>query len=121
MANYSPAEISNSLAGRNARLASGFLELLGASNELIAQVPLNATAGVVAGTTLTFSGFPKSATPALFGTAIASARLRTSGNADLATGFTVGLAGSGAQVIVNKMTPATGDSLSVTSATLTET
>jgi len=121
MAQYSAAEISNSLAGRNTRLSNGFIDFLGASNEVIGSCPLNATAGVVAGTTLTFSGFPKSVTPAIFGTAIASARLRTSALADLATGFTVGLAGSGAQVIVNKMTPASGDTISVISAALTET
>lgn len=120
MAQYSPTEISAALAGRNVRLSNGFLDLLGAGGELISTTVLNATAGVVAGTTLTFSGFPKSSVPNVTGVAVASARLRTAGGADLATGFSVGLAGSGAQVIVSKMTPASGDTISVQSVTLTD-
>jgi hypothetical protein len=117
---YSAAEINAALQQRNTRLASGWLDLLGASSELIASVQFNSTAGAVVGTTLTFSGFPKTATPGITGTAIASARLRNAALADVATGFTVGLAGSGAQVIVNKMTPASGDTVAVQSCTLTD-
>lgn len=120
MPQYATAEISASLAGRNARLSNGFLDFLGAAGELIGRATLNTVAGTVSGTTLTMNGMPKSVTPSIFGTAIATCRLRTSADVDFATGFTVGLAGSGAQVIVSKVTPASGDVINVTSCSLTE-
>ena len=49
----------------------------------------------------------------------ASARYRTSASADWKTGITVGLSGSGAQVILSSLTIGAGQSVQVTSATLT--
>lgn len=94
-------------------LNGGDLQLLGAGGEVIATVALNNPAGSVAGDLLTFAGFPKTVAAAITGVAIASARLRTSAAADYKTGLGVGLAGSGAQIIVSKLTPAVGDTVTV--------
>ncbi len=110
---YSAAELNSALQGRQARLNGGFLDLLDAGGAIVARATFDSPCGVVVASTLTFSGFPKTVTPAQTGVAIASARLRYASNTDAATGFTVGLAGSGAQVIVSKMTPSSGDTVTV--------
>jgi hypothetical protein len=79
-------------------LNSGFLDLM-AGASIAVSVPLDATSGTVSNDTLTFSSFPKSVTSAGAYT-ITSAQLRpVSGS--VITGLTVGLPGSGAQVIID--------------------
>lgn len=80
-------------------LAGGALQLLDAGGAVLAAVTLNSPAGTSAAAIATMSGFPKSATGSA-GT-IASARYRTAGGADYWTGVSVGIPGSGAQVIVD--------------------
>lgn len=80
-------------------LNAGTLELLDAGGGVLAAVTLNTPAGTSAGAVTTFSGFPKTTT-ASAGT-VASARFRTAGAANYKTGVTVGIPGSGAQVIVD--------------------
>lgn len=80
-------------------LNGGTCDLLSAGGAVLASVVFGTPAGTSAGAVTTFSGFPKSATGSA-GT-VASARFRTSGAADYKTGLTVGIPGSGAQVIVD--------------------
>lgn len=96
-------------------LAGGDLDLLDSGGTILASADLGTPAA--SGAVCTMGGFPKtvSATP---GT-IASARYRTSAGASWKTGITVGLSGSGAQVILSSMTIAVGQSVTVNSATLT--
>jgi len=62
-------------------------------------------------------GFPRTVAAAP-GT-IASARYRTNAGLDWKTNISVGLSGSGAQVILSSLTIGAGQSVTVTSATLT--
>ena len=96
-------------------LVSGDLDFLDAGGAILATVDLGTPTASDAVTTM--SGFPRTAA----GTAgtIASARYRTSAGGDWKTGITVGLAGSGAQVILSALTITSGQSVQVTSATLT--
>lgn len=80
-------------------LAGGSLQLLASGGGVLGSVTLNTPAGTATGAVLTFAGFPKS-TSGTAGT-VASARLRTAAGADYKTGLTVGIPGSGAQVIVD--------------------
>lgn len=100
-----------------AALVSGDLDLLDAGGAILATVDLGTP--TASGAVTTMSGFPRTAA----GTAgtIASARYRTSAGGDWKTGITVGLAGSGAQVILSSLTIGAGQSVQVTSATLTHT
>ena len=117
---YAAAELNSALSGRISRLNGGSLQLLAADGTtVIATVPFDSPCGTVSGNVLTFSGFPKTVTPAVFGTAIASARVRNSSNADVLTGITVGT--TGAQINMSKLTPATGDTITVgATCTLTD-
>lgn len=96
-------------------LASGTLEFLDSGGSILASAGLGTPTS--SGAVTTMSGFPKTVS----GTAgtIASARYRTSAPADWKTGITVGLSGSGAQVILSSLTIAAGQPVTVTSATLT--
>lgn len=60
---------------------------------VLATITLDATSGTVSGGILTLSGFAKTVAATASGTA-AAARLRTSANADVVTGLTVGTSGS---------------------------
>lgn len=91
-------------------LAGGSLVLLSAAAAVICTLPL--PAGSVSGDTITWSGFA-AATPAVFGTAIASAQLRTAAAAPYRNITSVGLAGSGAQLQLSKLTPASGEQVTV--------
>ena len=106
---------------RRDRLNGGKLELLAADGTIVATAALGNPCGTVAGSVTTFTGMPIAATIANYGVPIASARLRTSANVDVGTGYTVGTSGSGAQVIVSKLTPVVGDTLTLNSLTHTET
>ena len=80
-------------------LNSGSLQLVDSGGVVLATYPLDALSSTAVGAVQTFYGFPKSAT-ATPGT-VASARFRTSAAVDWKTGVSVGIPGSGAQVIVN--------------------
>lgn len=96
-------------------LASGTLEFLDSGGSILASAGLGTPTS--SGAVTTMGGFPKTVS----GTAgtIASARYRTAGAADWKTGMTVGLSGSGAQVILSSLTITSGQSVTVSSATLT--
>lgn len=95
-------------------LASGTLEFLDSGGSILASAGLGTPTS--SGAVTTMGGFPKTVS----GTAgtIASARYRTSAGGDWKTGITVGLAGSGAQVILSSLTIGSGQSVQATSATL---
>ncbi len=100
--------------------ASGKLEI-GTTGmaQVLATITLDATAGTVAGAgVLTLSGFPKSATAAAGGTA-AAARIRTSANADVITGLTVGTTGS--DINLDNLSIASGQQVNISSFVLTHT
>lgn len=98
-------------------LANGSLELLSSSGAVLASASLGTP--TASGGVTTMGGFPKTVS----GTAgtIASARYRTSASADWITGMSVGVSGSGAQVIVSSLTITTGQSVLVNSSILTHT
>lgn len=79
-------------------LNSGFLDLM-AGGSIAVSVPLDSTSGAVSNDTLTFSGFPKSVASGGSYT-LTSAQLRPVSGAVI-SGLTVGLPGSGAQVIID--------------------
>lgn len=79
-------------------------------------VTLNATSGVAAAGVLTLSGFPKTQAATAAGTA-AAARVRNFANTDIITGLTVGT--SGADVVLDNLVIANGQSTTINSATIT--
>lgn len=109
------APAANAAAGASATgLAGGTLELLDAGGNVLASASLGTP--TAAGAVVTMSGYPRTVT----GTAgtIASARYRTAGGGSWKTSMTVGLAGSGAHVIVSSLTILTGQQVTISSATL---
>lgn len=106
---------------------NGVVSSLGASAKLeigtagmalvLATITLDATAGTVAGAgVLTLSSFPKNINASAAGVA-AAARLRTSANADIATGLTVGTTGS--DVNLDNTNIANGQNVNITSVVIT--
>lgn len=86
---------------------------------VIATIALNNPAGTASGGTLTLSGFPKNDAADASGTA-AAARIRTAtGGTDIITGLTVGATGSGADVELDSTAITTGQTVTITSATIT--
>ena len=100
--------------------ASGKLEIGTAGMaQILATITLDATAGTVAGAgVLTLSGFPKSVSASASGTA-AAARIRTSANADVITGLTVGTSGS--DINLDNLSIASGQQVNISSFVLTHT
>lgn len=85
----------------------------------IATITLNATAGTASGSVLTLSGFPKNDTADNDGTA-AEARIRTAtGGTDIITGLTVGATSSGADIELDSTVITAGQTVTITSATIT--
>lgn len=78
----------------------GSLRVVDASSTPLAAVTLDATSGAVVADVLALSGFPKVATASSSGTA-ASCDVLTSSGATAASGLTVGVPGSGAEVIID--------------------
>ena len=118
--------ITYSSAAKVARM-NGLVTALGASAKLeigtagmasiLATITLDATAGTVAGAgVLTLSGFPKNVAASAAGVA-AAARLRTSANADIATGLTVGTSAS--DIILDNTNIAAGQTVNITSVVIT--
>lgn len=74
----------------------------------------SATGGV-----LTFSGFPRSDISADANGTAAAARIRDSNGNDVITGLTVGLVGSGADIIFESVSFNVGEIITLNSATIT--
>lgn len=98
--------------------ASGKLEIGTAGMaSVLATITLDATAGTTSGGVLTFSGFPKSDSSADATGTAAAARIRTSANADVVTGLTVGT--SGTDVILDSTSITAAQVVTINSATIT--
>jgi hypothetical protein len=119
--------VTYTTAVKNARLdavvtaigGTGVLEIgtTGMASVLVT-INLNATAGTTSGGVLTFSGFPKSDTSADNTGTAAAARIRTaSGGTDIVTGLTVAL--SAADVILDSLSITAGQTVTISSATIT--
>lgn len=107
---------SNAAAAASATaLVSGDLDLLDGGGAILATCDLGTP--TASGAVTTMGGFPR--TVAATAGTIASARYRTSAGGDWKTAMSVGLSGSGAQVILSSLTITGGQSVTVTSATLT--
>lgn len=101
--------------------AAGKLEIGTASMAtVLATITLGysgASTGTVSGSVLTLAGFPRSDTAADATGTAAAARIRTSANADVITGLTVGTSGSDINLDSTSFT--TGQNITVNSATIT--
>lgn len=98
-----------------AKLVIGTSALSG-STGVLAEIPLGDPAGSVAGGVLTLADMPKEATAGAAGTA-ALAELRDSNNVVVVSGLTVGT--SGTDVIINATSITLGQTVVVTSGTIT--
>lgn len=76
-----------------------------------------ASTGTVSGSVLTLAGFPRSDAAADATGTAAAARIRTSANADVITGLTVGLSGS--DINLDSLSITAGQNVTVNSATIT--
>lgn len=116
-----PAEYDVSIkAGRMAvprdAANGGWLEVVNEAGDVLYRVPLESPSGVVVGPVWTLSGFPKVAAALLPSTVEAparSARIRTAANTDVRRGMSLGLAGSGATVILDSLHWKAGDVITV--------
>lgn len=109
---YNNAAASAAVTG----LTGGTVDLLDSGGTVLASASLGTP--TASGAVTTMGGFPKTVTAAASGT-VASARYRTSASADWKTGMTVGLSGSGANVILSSLSITSGQSVQFNSATLT--
>lgn len=108
---------NTSSAGASATaLLNGTLEFLNAGGDVLASAPLGTP--TASGAVTTMGGYPRTVTASVAGT-VASARFRTSAAANWKTGITVGLTGSGAEVILSELALLVGQSVQIASATLT--
>lgn len=98
--------------------ASGKLQICtSAYGTILAEITLDATAGTSSGGVLTLSGFPKSDASANATGTAAVARIRTSADADVVTGLTVGT--SGTDVVLDSTSITAGQVVTLNSATIT--
>lgn len=101
--------------------AAGKLEICSAGYaSVLATVTLGysgASTGTVSGSVLTLAGFPRSDTSADATGTAAVARIRTSANADVITGLTVGT--SVTDVILDSTSITSGQTVTISSATFT--
>jgi hypothetical protein len=101
--------------------AAGKLEICSeAYASVLATITLGysgASTGTVSGAVLTLAGFPRSDTSADNTGTAAIARIRTSEDADVITGLTVGLSGS--DINLDSLSITDGQSVTINSATLT--
>jgi len=98
--------------------SAGKLEICTAGYaSVLATITLGATAGTTSGGVLTFSGFPRSDTSADATGTAALARIRTSADADVVTGLTVGT--SGTDVILDTVSITAGQQVTINSAVIT--
>lgn len=115
---FSDTALAAFAAASASALASGDLDILDSGGAVLASLDLGTPTS--SGAVTTMGGFPKSATATAGGTP-ASARYRTAGGSNWKTGMTVGLAGSGAQVILSSLSISTGQTVTINSATLAHT
>lgn len=121
-----------STAAKNARLnavaatidagsGAGYLQIgTTAMGTVLATIVLaDPCAASASGGVLTFSGFPRSDTSADATGTAAAARIRDSNGNDVITGLTVGVAGSGADIILDTTSIDAGETVTLNSATLT--
>jgi hypothetical protein len=102
-------------------LASGDLQILTSADAVLVTFPLSATGGTVSGDTWTvqFGAGTNTSTIAATGTGTAAkARFRNSGGTVRVTGVTAGASGSGAGVIIDNTSIATGQDITVTAASI---
>lgn len=76
-------------------------------------------AAAASGGVLTFAGFPRSDTSADANGTAAAARIRDSNGNDVITGLTVGLVGSGADILFESVSFNVGEIITLNSATIT--
>lgn len=120
-----------STAAKNARLqavidtidagaGAGVLQIgTTAMGTVLASITLADPCGTVSGGVLTFSGFPRSDTSADANGTAAAARIRDSNGNDVITGLTVGLVGSGADIVFESVSFNVGEIITLNSATIT--
>jgi hypothetical protein len=121
-----------STAAKNARLNAVAATIDAGSGPGVLQIGTTAMGTVLAtivladpcassasGGVLTFSGFPRSDTSADANGTAAAARIRDSDGNDVITGLTVGLAGSGADIIFESVSFNVGEVITLNSATIT--
>lgn len=105
------------LTAIDAGVGAGKLEIGTAAMALVlATIALADPAGTVTGAVLTLT-MPRSDTSADATGTAAAARIRTSADADVVTGLTVGL--SGADVILDSLSITAGQNVTINSATIT--
>ena len=119
--------VTYTTAVKNARLdavvtqigSAGVLEIGTTSmGTVLATISLGNPAGTTSGGILTFSGFPRSDTSADATGTAAAARIRTaSGGTDIITGLTVGTSAS--DINLDSVSITTGQTVTITSATIT--
>jgi hypothetical protein len=101
--------------------AAGKLEIgTTAMGTVLATITLGysgASTGTVSGSVLTLAGFPRSDTSADATGTAAAARIRTSANADVITGLTVGLSAS--DINLDSLSITAGQNVTISSATIT--
>ena len=106
--------VAGSGAGSAGTLVIGTNALSG-STGVLATITLQNPAGVASGTTLTLSGLPISSTASATGTA-ALAELRNNAGTVIVSGLTVGT--SSADIIINSVSIATGQTVQLTSGVI---
>jgi hypothetical protein len=100
-------------------LAGGSLEIGTAGfGAVLAQIPLASPAGSVTNKVLTLT-MPASDTDANADGTAAAARIKDSGGTAQITGLTVGVAGSGADIIMNSVAIAEHAAVTISAATIT--
>lgn len=101
--------------------AAGYIEIGTAGMaSVLATIALGysgASTGTISGAVLTLAGFPRSDTSADATGTAAAARIRTSAAADVVTGLTVGT--SGADINLDSVSITAGQTVTITSATIT--
>ena len=100
-------------AGKLEICSSGYAAILAT----IALGYSGASTGTVSGSVLTLAGFPRSDSSADNSGTAAVARIRTSANADVITGLTVGTTGS--DINLDSVSITSGQTVTINSATLT--
>lgn len=89
----------------------------GTSTGILVAIIFNQPCGAVTDWTLNFTGLPKLGTAIGTGTA-ANAELRDGDGAIIVSGLTVGVAGSGANIIINSTAISSGQTVEVTAASI---
>jgi len=102
----------------DAGAGAGKLEIgTAAMATVLATITLGDPSGTISGGVLTLSGFPRSDTSADASGTAAAARIRTSADADVVTGLTVGTSGS--NINLDSVSITAGQTVTINSATIT--